>query len=183
MRCFQVLSHSRERTAKSGCATQSATWRTGRTAACQQSGRPLPLQFPPSCGCFGEAAPSCLFRGGAGNFVFQITNDYPFSIFDLARAGVLTCACLGRGAEAISSWAGVPRGFGGLGERGSRIFRRSFPRQRRRGGWGARLRPAHCHPGESDGALSRSEALQIVRGAGLPLCALFLPWIGPSSGK
>src|SRR4029077_17416632 len=110
-------------------------------------------------------APSCLFRDGAGDHPLQMPSYYAFSVIDLAREGMLTWACLGRGGEAISSWAGVPRVFGGLGERGSRIFRRSFPRQRRWGGWGARRIPAHCHPKESDGALSRSEAPEIVRGA------------------
>ena len=40
----------------------------------------------------------------------------------------------------------IPRNFGGLSERCSKIFRRSCRRQSRRGNWGAWLKPAHCHP-------------------------------------
>jgi len=46
----------------------------------------------------------------------------------------------------MSSRADIPRSFGGPGERCRRIFRRSRLRQSRRSGWGAWLRPAHCHP-------------------------------------
>ena len=68
------------------------------------------------------------------------------SAIDPRMPGVLCLLRLGRGAEARSSRADVPRSFGGLSERCSRIFRRSRRRQSRRGGWGARSIPAHCHP-------------------------------------
>src|SRR5437899_12166269 len=96
--CRLVLGHGRERTAKSGCATNSATGITGRTAARPQGGRPLQLQFPPMCGGFVEAAPSCFFRDGAGDFLLPMAMHPEFSVFDLARARVLTWVCLGRGA-------------------------------------------------------------------------------------
>jgi hypothetical protein len=67
-------------------------------------------------------------------------------VIDPSHVRVLCLLRLGRGAEARSSRADVPRNFGGLCERCSRRFRRSRRRQSRRGGWGARLRPAHCHP-------------------------------------
>jgi hypothetical protein len=66
--------------------------------------------------------------------------------FDRVCFGMLSWWRPDRGAEAMSSRAEVPRSFGGPSERCSRIFRRSRRRQSRRGGWGAWLTPAHCHP-------------------------------------
>lgn len=85
----------------------------------------------PASSDFVEAAPVRILGPERAHSPLGSPDYRAYSSIDRARAGMLTWACLGRGAEAISSWAGVPRGFGGLGERGSRIFRRSFPRQRR----------------------------------------------------
>jgi len=59
-----------------------------------------------------------------------------FSPIDRLLGGMLSWGCPGRGAEAKSSRADIPRSFGGPSERCSKLFRRSCPRQFRRGGWG-----------------------------------------------
>jgi hypothetical protein len=92
------------------------------------------------------------------------------------RLGVLSLLRLGRGAEARSSRADVPRSFGGPSERCSRFFRRSRRRQSRRGGWGARLTPAHCHPRNRMERYRGAWRILFLRAASL-FCAPFLPSI------
>jgi hypothetical protein len=80
-------------------------------------------------------------------------------LFDRARARMLSLSGLGRGAEAISSRAAVPRIFGGPSERCKAISSaEAADGSPAAGGWGAWLIPAHCHPESWGGALSRSAA-------------------------
>jgi len=128
----------------------------------------------PSCldGC-GCCSGRPLFGRAAGYSTQDQTESLPK--FDRLRGGVISWGRPGRGAEAMSSRADVPRSFGGPSERCSRNFRRSRRRQSRRGGWGAWLTLAHCHPADWDGALSRSKApCVLLRPASFPARHSFL---------
>ena len=93
---------------------------------------------------------------------------------DLVCRAMLWLDRLGRGAEARSSRAEVPRSFGGLSERCSEIFRRSRRRQSRRGGWGARSIPAHCHPRNRVERYEERDVQCLSASCFFP-CAPFLP--------
>src|SRR3989442_12062870 len=123
---------------------------------------------------FGSlSTPRGSWRGSSSRPRFAISGNpqgFFSSPFDLLFENPLSSNLLDRGAEAISSRPGGSEQLRRPERKGllSIFLPKSSPGADHRGDWGTRLRLAHCHPSQADGALLRSEETRVSPLADFP---------------